>query len=162
MKRAVFTGSFDPVTFGHIDLINRASDIFDELVVLVVFNNKKQSFFTIDERVWLLKQVIKEHENVRVSSYKGLLADYVKDNKIDVIVRGIRSVSDFEYEFHMAETNRILSEGIDTVFLATNPAYLVVSSSMVKEIAAFGGDISKFVPEVVSEKIFKKLSNYSK
>lgn len=159
MKRAVFTGSFDPVTFGHVDLIHRSSKIFDELIVLVMINENKKSFFSISEREMLLKDVTKEYGNVKVSSYSGLLADYVKTNEIDVIVRGVRSVTDFEYELQMAQTNRILSEGTDTVFLTTNPKYSIVSSSMVKEVASFGGDISKFVPKVVCENILKKINS---
>lgn len=147
MKRAVFPGSFNPVTVGHLDLIKRAANLCDELLVAVMINeSKKSSFLTFEDRVELLKEVTSDIKNVKVCSHKGLLADFVKKENIDVIIRGVRSVSDYEYEFNMAQTNAVLTNGVDTVFLATSPKYSYISSSMVREVAAFGGDISDFVP----------------
>ncbi|MGN0354047.1 MAG: pantetheine-phosphate adenylyltransferase [Muricoprocola sp.] len=158
MKRAVYPGSFDPVTFGHLDIIRRSAKLVDELVVGVLQNNKKNPLFSIEERVKILKEVTKDIDNVRVESFSGLSIDFVKKCEAQFIVRGLRAITDFEYELQMAQTNRILSPGIDTIFLTTNLEYAYLSSSTVKEVAYYGGDISKFVPAEVVAVIQQKMS----
>lgn len=153
MKRAIFPGSFDPVTNGHIDLIKRASKICDELLVTVMINDSKAPFIPLEERVELLKKVTKNIDNIKVCFNRGLLADFVKKENIDMIIRGVRSSADFEYEFQMSQANKALSDGVDTYFLATAPEYSYISSSAVREIVVFGGDISQFVPKIVKDYI---------
>lgn len=153
MKRAIFPGSFDPVTNGHIDLIKRASKICDELLVTVMINDSKAPFIPLEERVELLKKVTKNIDNIKVCFNRGLLADFVKKENIDMIIRGVRSAADFEYEFQMSQANKALSDGVDTYFLATAPEYSYISSSAVREIVVFGGDISQFVPRIVKDYI---------
>ena len=153
MKRAIFPGSFDPVTNGHIDLIKRASKICDELLVTVMINDSKAPFIPLEERVELLKKVTKNIDNIKVCFNRGLLADFVKKENIDMIIRGVRSAADFEYEFQMSQANKALSDGVDTYFLATAPEYSYISSSTVREIVVFGGDISQFVPKIVKDYI---------
>lgn len=153
MKRAIFPGSFDPVTNGHIDLIKRASKICDELLVTVMINDSKAPFIPLEERVELLKKVTKNIDNIKVCFNRGLLADFVKKENIDMIIRGVRSAADFEYEFQMSQANKALSDGVDTYFLATAPEYSYISSSAVREIVVFGGDISQFVPKIVKDYI---------
>jgi pantetheine-phosphate adenylyltransferase len=157
MKRAIYPGSFDPITFGHLDIIKRASKLCDELIVGVLNNNQKNPLFSIDERVNMLKDVCSGLDNVTVDSFSGLLADYVKENDINVVVRGLRAITDFEYELQMAQTNRKLVPGADTVFLTTSLEYAYLSSTTVREVASFGGDISQFVPENISKFIYEKL-----
>lgn len=157
MKRAVYPGSFDPVTFGHLDVIQRASDMFDELIVSVLNNKEKTPLFSVEERVKILKKATEGIPNVRVDSFSGLLINYALENNIHVSVRGLRAITDFEYELQIAQTNRKLSqEKLDTVFLTTSLEYAYLSSSGVKEIASFGGDISQCVPEFVAELIYEK------
>lgn len=157
MKRAVYPGSFDPVTFGHLDVIRRAADIFDELTVSVLNNKEKTPLFSVEERVKILEEATKDMPNVRVDFFTGLLIDYAKRNNIHVIVRGLRAITDFEYELQIAQTNRILSgQQVDTMFLTTSLQYAYLSSSSVKEIASFGGDISQCVPEFVAGQIYGK------
>ncbi|MBQ7065973.1 MAG: pantetheine-phosphate adenylyltransferase [Lachnospiraceae bacterium] len=157
MKRAVYPGSFDPVTFGHLDVIKRASEMFDQLTVSVLDNVNKSALFSVEERVNILKEVTKDLPNVKVDSFSGLLIDYAKKNDVHVSVRGLRAVTDFEYELQIAQTNRMLSQGsLDTVFLTTSLEYAYLSSSSVKEIASFNGDISKCVPDFVAEMIYEK------
>ena len=157
MKRAVYPGSFDPVTFGHLDVIKRASEMFDQLTVSVLDNVNKSALFSVEERVNILKEVTKGLPNVKVDSFSGLLIDYAKKNDVHVSVRGLRAVTDFEYELQIAQTNRMLSQGsLDTVFLTTSLEYAYLSSSSVKEIASFNGDISKCVPDFVAEMIYEK------
>ena len=158
MKRAVYPGSFDPVTLGHLDIICRSAKLVDELVVGVLQNNKKNPLFSIEERVKILKEVTKDIDNVRVESFSGLSIDFVKKCEAQFIVRGLRAITDFEYELQMAQTNRILSPGVDTIFLTTNLEYAYLSSSTVKEVAYYGGDISKFVPAEVVAVIQQKIS----
>ena len=157
MKRAVYPGSFDPVTYGHLDIIRRAAEMFDVLVVSVLNNKGKTPLFSVEERVKILKEATKDIPNVQVDSFSGLLVDYAASNDIHVSVRGLRAITDFEYELQIAQTNAKLSGGkLDSVFLSTNLEYSYVSSSAVKEIASFGGDISQCVPEFVAEKVYEK------
>ena len=156
MKKAIYPGSFDPVTYGHIDIIERASDIFDELIVAVLNNKAKTPLFSVDERVNILNKVLGSLPNVRVLSYEGLLVDFAVSNGAGVVVRGLRAVTDFEYELQLAQTNSVLNSGVDTVFLTTSLKYAYLSSSTVKEVASYGGDISKFVPPYVEKLTHEK------
>lgn len=157
MKRAVYPGSFDPVTFGHLDVIKRAATMFDELTVSVLNNVTKSSLFSVEERVNMLREETKDLPNVKVDSFSGLLIDYAKENNMHVAIRGLRAITDFEYELQIAQTNRKLSNGaLDTVFLTTSLEYSYLSSSSVKEIAYFGGDISQCVPDFVREQVMQK------
>ena len=157
MKRAVYTGSFDPITNGHMDIIRRASEIFDVLIVSVLNNKEKTPLFSVEERVKILEEATKDLPNVRIDSFSGLLADYAQEKDLHVIVRGLRAITDFEYELQMAQTNRIMSPDLDTLFLTTSLEYAYLSSTTVKEVAAFGGDISAFVPLYVEEKIRERM-----
>lgn len=155
--KAVYPGSFDPMTYGHMDIIRRASTIFDELTVSVLNNVNKKALFTVTERVEILKEATKELPNVKIDSFSGLLIDYTAANDIHVVVRGLRAITDFEYELQTAQTNRMLSKGtLDTMFLTTSLEYAYLSSSSVKEIAAFQGDITPCVPPFVAELIYSK------
>ena len=156
MKTAVYPGSFDPITYGHIDIIERAADIFDELIVGVLGNRAKTPLFSLDERVNIIKDVLGHLNNVKVLSYEGLLVDFASQNGAGVIVRGLRAVTDFDYELQMAQTNRVLSSGVDTIFLATPLKYAYLSSSTVREVASYGGDIGKFVPPIVEKLTYEK------
>ena len=157
MKKAVYPGSFDPMTYGHLDIIKRAADIFDHLTVAVLNNNVKTPLFSVEERVNILKEATKDLPNVSVESFQGLLIDYAKEKDIHVSVRGLRAITDFEYELQIAQTNRKLSNGqLDTIFLTTSLEYSYLSSSSVKEIASFNGDITPLVPEFVAELVYKK------
>ncbi len=157
MKKAVYPGSFDPVTYGHLDIIRRAADIFDELIVSVLNNKAKTPLFSVEERVKILKEATKDLPNVQIDSFSGLLIDYARENDLQVAVRGLRAITDFEYELQIAQTNRKFSQDeLDTVFLTTSLEYAYLSSSTVKEIASFGGDISQCVPDFVAEMIYKK------
>ena len=156
MRRAIYPGSFDPVTYGHIDIIERAADIFDELIVAVLNNSAKRPLFSVDERVNILKEVLKNIHNVKVLSYEGLLVDFAAENDAGVIVRGLRAVTDFEYELQLAQTNSVLSDGVDTIFLTTSLKYAYLSSSTVKEVASYGGNIDKFVPPLVKKLTYEK------
>ncbi|OGS43049.1 MAG: pantetheine-phosphate adenylyltransferase [Elusimicrobia bacterium RIFOXYD2_FULL_34_15] len=154
MKRiAVYPGSFDPTTFGHLDIISRSSKIFDKLIIAVITNPNKKPYFSIDERVKILKSSVKE-KNVEIESFHGLLVDFMKKKNANVIIRGLRAISDFEYEFQMALTNRKLYPEIETVFLTPAEQWTYLSSTLVKEIARLGGNVKCFVPEIVV-KIFK-------
>ena len=156
MKSAVYPGSFDPVTNGHIDIIRRAAEMYDELTICVMENRAKKSLFTVEERIHMLELVTKDIPNVRVDSYYGLLIDYAKSIGAHISLRGLRAVTDFEYERQIAQTNRLLSHGeLDTMFMITSLEYAYLSSSGVKEIASFGGDISPCVPPVI-EKLVKE------
>ena len=156
MKKAIYPGSFDPVTNGHIDVIKRASKLFDHLVVGVLVNSAKNPLFSIDERVNMLIEVFKDYDNIEVISFEGLLVDYCHKNDITTIVRGLRAVTDFEYELQLAQINHVQRSNIETVFLITNLKYSYLSSTIVKEIASYGGDISKFVPEEIVDRIYEK------
>lgn len=155
---AVYPGSFDPVTFGHRDIIQRASLLFDRVIVLVSVNAVKNPSFTAVERVKMLDKVVKNVDNVVVDVWDGLLVDYIKQVDACAIIKGLRAVSDFEYEFQMALANKILYDGAETVFLTTSSENMYLSSSVVKQIASFGGDISHFVPECILEDIKARLT----
>lgn len=157
MKKAVCPGSFDPITNGHIDIIKRAAELFDEVTVLVVTNPDKKCVFSPEERCSLIEKAIEGSENVKVDSFSGLLADYVKQNGMSAIVKGIRSSSDFEYEFQMALANRSLAPNAETVFITADPQNMYVSSSLIRQIAGFGGDVSDFVPKNIVLEIEKRL-----
>ena len=156
MKRAIYPGSFDPVTNGHVDMIHRSAKIVDELIVGVLNNSAKKSLFSVEERVSMLTEVTKDLPNVKVTSFDGLLVDYMREIDANIIIRGLRAVTDFEYELQIAQTNHIENTEIETVFLTTNLQYSYLSSTIVKEFASYGGDISKFVPEQFVERIYEK------
>ena len=157
MKKAVYPGSFDPLTFGHLDIIKRAAKIFDELTVAVLDNKAKTPLFSVDERVNILKEAVKDIPNVKVESFNGLLIDYAKDKGFHTSIRGLRAITDFEYELQIAQTNAMLSKNqLDTMFLVTSAKYSYLSSSGVKEIAALGGDISKCCPGFVADMVYEK------
>ncbi len=158
MKTAIYPGSFDPVTLGHYDIIERSSQIFDRLIVGVLNNSAKSPLFSVEERVKMLKDVTKELPNVEVKSFNGLLIDFARENKAQVIVRGLRAVTDFEYELQMAQMNRVIAPEIDTLFLTTNLKYAYLSSSIAKEVAMYGGDISAFLDPAVEREVQKKCS----
>lgn len=158
MKRAVCTGSFDPVTNGHINIFERAAAIVDELVVCVFVNNKKQSFFTVEERVELLRESTQHIKNLRVDSFAGLVSDYMNQHDIKVIIRGLRSSADFEYEVNEAQMIKHLAPDTDTIFLLTAPEYLFVSSSGIRELAKFKGSVKGLVPNCVEQAILRKLT----
>lgn len=157
MKRAICPGSFDPVTRGHVDIIKRASAMFDYVIVAVMVNPNKKPSFTIEERIKLLGLAISELDNVEIVSFDGLLADYARERKASAIVKGLRAMSDFEYEFQMALANKKLNKDLETVFFTTSAENMYLSSSMVKQISRFGGDISGFVPECIREEIKDRL-----
>ena len=157
MKKAVCPGSFDPITNGHIDIIRRAAELFDEVTVLVVTNPDKKCVFSPEERCTLIEKAIEGIKDVKVDSFSGLLADYVKQNEMSAIVKGIRSSSDFEYEFQMALANKSLAPNAETVFLTADPRNMYVSSSLIRQIAGFGGDVSDFVPKNIVSEIEKRL-----
>jgi pantetheine-phosphate adenylyltransferase len=157
MKRvAVYPGSFDPITFGHIDLIERTVGMFDELIVAIAHNIKKAGLFPVSERVEMIRELVKGYDNVSVDAFDGLLVDYVRKKGATCVVRGLRAFSDFEYEFQMALTNRKLNDSYETIFLMTHENYSFISSSLVKELIEFGGDISAFVPELVEQRLKEK------
>ena len=156
MSVAVYPGSFDPITNGHIDVIRRGTKVFDRLVVAVADNPAKQSLFTKDERVEMIKDATKSFRNADVDAFDGLVVDYVRRKKASVILRGIRTISDFEYEYQMALTNRTFAPDIETVFVMTHEEYSFVSSRLIKEAVSMGGDVSSFVPKEVEAKLKKK------
>jgi pantetheine-phosphate adenylyltransferase len=150
IRRAVAPGSFDPITLGHIDVIERASPLFDEVIIAVLVNSSKSGMFTIEERIALIKESVAQFPNVKVDSWSGLLVDYCEQNKITAIIKGLRAISDFDYELQMSQMNFQL-KGVETFFMATKPDYSFLSSSLVKEIAKYGGDVSSWVPANVLE-----------
>ncbi|MFI1989396.1 pantetheine-phosphate adenylyltransferase [Actinoplanes sp. NPDC020271] len=156
MRRAVCPGSFDPVTNGHIDIVGRASRLFDEVVVGVLINQSKSGMFTIDERLEMLSEVTAPYGNVRVMSFHGLLVDFCRDQGAEVVVKGIRAVSDFDYELQMAQMNIGLS-GVETLFMPTNPLYSFVSSSLIKDVVKWGGDASAYLPDPVLARLVNRL-----
>ncbi len=157
MKAAIYPGSFDPMTFGHLDIIKRAASIFDELTVSVLNNKAKTPLFSVEERVKILQEAVKDLPNVKVESFSGLLVDYAKAKDVHVVIRGLRAITDFEYELQTAQTNDVLSDGnVDSVFLTTSLEYAYLSSSAVREIASFNGDISKCVPKYVANMVYEK------
>lgn len=157
MNKAVYPGSFDPVTNGHLDIIKRASNVFDEVIVGVLINPDKKGFFEIDERVRMIEKVIKPYKNVRVESFSGLLINFMKVKNAKVIVKGLRAVSDFEYEFQMALMNNKLDSSIETVFMMTNAKYSYLSSSSVKQVAIFGGCVKGLIPEEIIPDLMEKI-----
>ena len=157
MLRAIYPGSFDPVTNGHIDIIKRAAAISDELIVGVLQNKAKTPLFSVEERVIMLREVTKNLKNVKIVTFEGLLIDFAAQMDAKVIIRGLRAITDFEYELQMSQTNRKLNADIETLFLTTSLEYSFLSSTTVKEVASFGGDISQFVPEFVAEQITEKI-----
>ena len=157
MAIAVYPGSFDPVTLGHLDIIERSAHMMDHLIVGVLQNNSKTPLFSVEERVKMLEDVTSYLPNVEVRAFGGLLVDFVHQCQADVIVRGLRAITDFEYELQMAQTNNKLSPELETVFLTTSLEYSYLSSTIVKEVAAFGGDISQFVPETIERRIQEKI-----
>lgn len=154
---AIYPGSFDPITNGHLDLIERAARLFDRLIVAILRNEGKQPLFTAEERVEMLRQVLRDYANVEVDSFEGLLVDYAARRGAGVIVRGIRAVSDYEYELQMALMNRRLAPQIETVFLMAGEAYSFISSRLVKEVASLGGDVSGLVPPVVEARLKERV-----
>ena len=157
MKKAIYPGSFDPITFGHLDIIERSSKIVDELVIGVLNNSAKNSLFSLEERVSMIEEMTKDLPNVTVSSFNGLLVDYMREIGATINIRGLRAVTDFEYELQIAQTNAMLSKNqLDTMFLVTSVKYSYLSSSGVKEIAASGGDISKCCPGFVADMVYEK------
>lgn len=157
MKAAIYPGSFDPVTYGHLDIIKRAAKIFDKLTVSVLNNKLKTPLFSVEERVKILQEAVKDMPNVEVESFSGLLVDYANSRDIHVVIRGLRAITDFEYELQNAQTNAKLSGGaLDTIFLTTSLEYAYLSSSSVKEIASFHGDVSMCVPEFVAQRVYQK------
>jgi len=158
MRAAIYPGTFDPITNGHLDIIQRAATIFDRVTVAVTTNPGKKPLFEVSERVQMIRQLTASYSSVEVDSFTGLLVDYVKSKGATAIVRGLRAVSDFEYEFQMALVNRKIAETVETVFLMPNEKYTYLNSTIVKEVAAFGGDVSRFVPPEVLVLLNQKLS----
>ena len=162
MIKAVFAGSFDPPTNGHLDIIQRTSKLFDEIDVLISVNPEKKYMFSEEERLALLTELVKDYKNVQVHIWKGLIVNYAKDNGANVLIRGIRSTNDFAYEFDLAHMNQNLNPGIETLFVPTKEKYAIVKSSSIKELAMFGGDISRMVPKIVETALKKKLKENKK
>ena len=156
MRRAVCPGSFDPVTNGHLDIVGRASRLFDEVIIGVLINQHKTGLFTIDERIEMLREVTQAYGNVRVESFRGLLVDFCRAQEAAVVVKGLRAVSDFDYELQMAQMNIGLS-GVETLFMPTNPQHSFLSSSLVKEVAKWGGDIATYVPDLVRDRLMTRV-----
>ena len=156
MKKAIYPGSFDPLTLGHLDIIERSARIVDELVVGVLNNRAKNSLFSLDERVSMIKEMTDSMPNVTVTSFNGLLVDYMREIDATIIVRGLRAVTDFEYELQIAQTNHVENPEVETIFLTTSLQYSYLSSTIVKEFASYGGDLSKFVPARFIDRIYDK------
>ena len=162
MRTAICPGSFDPVTLGHIDIIKRASKLFDRVIVAVLVNVEKQPWFTIDERMDLLRKATKGIDNIEIAGFDGLLVEFAAQNNTSAIVKGLRAVSDFEYEFQMALTNRKLAPDVETMFLTTSTEHMYLSSSIVKQVGLWGGDISPFVPDCVHDEILMRIRQRSR
>ena len=157
MKIAICPGSFDPITNGHLDIIERSAGLFDRVIVLVLFNKTKKCVFTMEERVDMIRRAVCHIPNVEVDHYGGLLAEYARQVGASAIIKGLRAVTDFEYEFQMALTNKILNPELETLFMNTAAQHMYLSSSMVREVAGFGGDITRFIPAVIADDVTKKL-----
>ena len=158
-KIGIYPGSFDPITYGHLDILERGLALFDTVIVAIAYNIQKQGLFTVEERKELIRQSVKGNGNVIIDSFEGLLVDYVTKMDARFVIRGLRAVTDFEYEFQMASMNRTLNAEVDTVFMMTSKDYFFVSSRTIKEVASFGGSIEQCVPEVVAEALKKKLGH---
>ncbi len=158
MRKAIYPGSFDPPTNGHLDMIKRSSQMVDELIVAVLKNNTKNPLFSVEERVTMIEKLTQSFPNVSVRSFDGLTADFARENGATIVVRGLRAVTDFEYELQIAQTNHVINDNIDTIFLVSNLRYSYLSSTIVKEVASYGGDISNFVPEEIKDQIYRKFS----
>ena len=158
MRRAIYPGSFDPVTNGHVDVVERARKLFDEVIVAVAHNDEKQPLFPLPERLDLLQQTVGKMENVRIAQFHGLLVNFAAAQEASAVIRGLRAVSDFEFEFQMALMNRKLESSVETIFLMPKEEYTYLSSRLVKEIARLGGDVSKFVPDLVAKALRKKFA----
>jgi pantetheine-phosphate adenylyltransferase len=160
MRRAVCPGSFDPPTNGHVDIIGRAASLFDEIVVAVLVNKSKKSLFTVEERIAMLGEIVTPYPNVKIDSFHGLLVDYCRDHDVRAIVKGLRAVTDFDYELQMAQMNQQLS-GVDTLFMSTSPEWSFVASSLVKEVATFGGDVAHLLPPTVHRRLVERIAERS-
>jgi len=156
LKTAVYPGTFDPITNGHIDIIKRALNIFDKVIIAISVDSTKNPFFTVEERIKMISEAVKDIQRIEIDSFSGLLVDYAKKTNAIAVIRGLRAVSDFEYEFQMALMNRRLNENIETVFLMPNEKFTYLNSSIVREVVSLGGDISDFVPENVKKELKKK------
>ena len=162
MLRAIYPGSFDPVTYGHIDIMRRSCKIVDELIVGVLSNKAKIPLFSVEERVKMLKEVTKDLDNIRIVPFDGLLVEFASRMNAGLVIRGLRAITDFEYELQMAQTNRVLAPDIDTVFLTTSLEYAYLSSTIMKEVAGYDGDLSKFAPPEITEAVKKKMHDLKK
>lgn len=160
MKIAMVPGSFDPPTLGHINIIERSINLFDKLYVVVADNIKKKSLLTTEEKVDLLSRIFVDNNKIEVVSFSGLMAEFARENDVDVIIRGVRAQDDFNFEFELAMNNRNLNANLETLFIPTDQKYFLIRSSQVKELAAFGVDISPMVPEIVKEKVLEKINSY--
>lgn len=156
MKKAIYPGSFDPITFGHLDIIERSSKIFDEVVIGVLNNSAKKSLFTVEERVEMIQTLTSKYPNVKVDSFDGLLVDYARRIDANIIIRGLRAITDFDYEIQIAQTNKVEFENLETIFMTTALNYSYLSSTIVREFASYGGDISRFVPAEIIPRIQAK------
>ena len=161
MLRAIYPGSFDPVTYGHLDVLRRSARLVDELIIGVLNNKAKSPLFSVEERVKMLKEVTEDIPNVKIIPFEGLLVDFARKMDAGMVIRGLRAITDFEYELQMAQTNHKMAPGVETVFLTTSLEYSYLSSTTVKEVAAFGGDISQFVPDIVADRITEKMKKES-
>lgn len=160
--QVIYPGSFDPVTYGHLDIIDRCAKKFDKVIVAILNNSSKKYFFSVEERMEMLKKTLEKYDNVEVDYFSGLLIEYAKKRNCSLIVRGLRAVSDYEYELQMAHVNNKLAENIETIFMVSRQEYSFLSSSIVKEVAMFGGDISCFVPKVVEKALKEKINGGQK
>jgi len=157
IRKAIYPGTFDPVTYGHLDIVERAARLYDKVVIAVAHSREKAPLFSVDERVAMLKDAVSRYDNVEVEDFDGLVVDYAVNKSSKVVIRGLRMISDFEYEFQMALTNRKLNSDIETVFMMPKESYSYLSSKLIKEVAKLGADVSKFVPENVEKKLKEKL-----